>query len=110
MFFIDIVAFYVMSNHYHLVAHVDRARAKNADPKEVVLRWHKLFKPKEVTRKYLDGDPLEPNERYQIDTLVGTWCARLHYLSWFMKARGAVLTCSQSILASKYTVDKPPSS
>jgi hypothetical protein len=110
MFFIDIVAFSVMSNHYHLVAHVDKGRAKNAESKDVVRRWHQLFNSKDVTRKYLDGDPLDPHERYQIDILVDTWRARLHDLSWFMKARGAVLTCSQSILASKYTVDKPPSS
>jgi hypothetical protein len=38
-----------------------------------------------VTQKYLDGQPLEPYERNQIDTLVDTWQARLHDLSWFMK-------------------------
>jgi len=85
IFFIDVVAFSVMSNHYHLVAHVDKGRAKNAESKDVVRRWHQLFNSKDVTRKYLDGDPLDPHERYQIDILVDTWRARLHDLSWFMK-------------------------
>jgi len=85
VFFIDVVAFSVMSNHYHLVAHVDRQRCIVADAKDIVIRWHQLFKPKNVTLKFLDGLPLEQHERNQVDTLVDTWRARLYDLSWFMK-------------------------
>jgi hypothetical protein len=70
IFFIDVAAFCVLSNHYHLVVHIDRDRCNEASAKDIVIRWHQLFKPKEVTQKYLDGQPLEPHERYQIDTLV----------------------------------------
>ena len=85
IFYIDVAAFAVLSNHYHVVFHVDRERCKKADPKDIVIRWHQLFKPKDVTRKFIDGEPLEKHEQYQVDSFVDTWRARLHDISWFMK-------------------------
>ena len=36
---IDIAAYAVMSNHYHVVLHVDRERAQSWTHKEVMERW-----------------------------------------------------------------------
>ncbi|MFT4764860.1 MAG: hypothetical protein ACI9OH_001963 [Oleispira sp.] len=43
VFAIDIAAYAVMSNHYHVILHINTARAKNWSDYEVVERWHKLF-------------------------------------------------------------------
>ena len=40
---IDICAYAVMSNHYHVVLHVDQARAKGWTAEEVISRWTRLF-------------------------------------------------------------------
>ncbi|ATC96744.1 hypothetical protein PTUN_b0339 [Pseudoalteromonas tunicata] len=40
MFAIDIAAYAVMSNHYHLVLRVDRSRALNWSKDEVIERWY----------------------------------------------------------------------
>ena len=85
VFYIDIAAFAVMSNHYHLVLHVDSEQAKNAEPKEIVRRWHQLYKPKEASQKFINGEHLEPHELNQIDTFIETWRSRLYDISWFMK-------------------------
>ena len=85
IFCIDIAAFAVLSNHYHVVLHVDRDRARNADAKDIVRRWHQLYKPKEVSQKYISGEPLEPHEHKQLDARIDTWRKRLHDISWFMK-------------------------
>ena len=85
IFCIDIAAFAVLSNHYHLVLHVNRDRARNADAKDIVRRWHQLYKPKEVSQKFINGEPLEPHEHKQLDALIDTWRKRLHDISWFMK-------------------------
>ena len=85
IFFIDVAAFAVMSNHYHVVLHVDSAEAKAADAKDVVRRWHQLYKGKDVSRRYLNGETLEPHELNQIDVLIDTWRSRLYNISWFMK-------------------------
>ncbi len=85
IFYIDIAAFSVLSNHYHVVLHVDRDRARNADAKDIVRRWHQLYKPKEVSQKFINGEHLEPHEHKQLDALIDTWRKRLHDISWFMK-------------------------
>jgi hypothetical protein len=41
---IDICAYAVMSNHYHVVLHVDKSRAENWTLDEVVERWLQLYK------------------------------------------------------------------
>lgn len=40
---IDICAYAVMSNHYHVVLHVDKARADAWTDQEVVERWLQLY-------------------------------------------------------------------
>ena len=85
IFFIDVAAFAVLSNHYHLALHVDVQPAKQADPKEIVRRWHQICKPKEISQKFIDGDSLEPHEIKQLDILIDTWRSRLFDISWFMK-------------------------
>ncbi len=85
IFYIDVAAFAVMSNHYHVVLHVDSAEAHNADAKEIVRRWHQLFKGKDVSHRFLNDESLEPHELNQIDVLIDTWRSRLFDISWFMK-------------------------
>src|SRR5687768_16661109 len=43
IFAIDLCAYAIMSNHYHLVLHVDRKRSMQWSKKEVVERWLILF-------------------------------------------------------------------
>jgi len=85
VFFIDIAAFAVLSNHYHLVLHVDRDACLKATPKSIARRWHQVFSETEVTRKFVEGEQIEPHERNQLDSLIDKWRPRLHDISWFMK-------------------------
>ena len=85
IFFIDVAAFAVLSNHYHLVLHVDVEAAKEAKPKDIVRRWHQLFKPKEVSQKFIDGEHLDSHEINQLNIWIDTWRSRLFDISWFMK-------------------------
>ena len=59
--------------------------AKQADPNDIVRRWHQLCKPKEVSRKFIDGESLESHEIYQLNTFIDSWRARLFDISWLMK-------------------------
>ena len=44
IFTIEICAYAVMSNHYHLVVYVDQARSRELSREQVVERWTKLFR------------------------------------------------------------------
>ena len=85
VFFIDIAAFSVMENHYHLVLHVGRDACMKATPISIAQRWHQIFSGKEVSKKFIDGDYIEPYEKEQLDSLIDLWRLRLHDISWFMK-------------------------
>ena len=85
IFFIDVAAFAVMSNHYHLVLHVDREACLKATPKSIAIRWHQLFAGKEVSKKFIDGEFIESHEHEQLNTWLDQWRGRLHNISWFMK-------------------------
>ncbi|MGH3630586.1 MAG: hypothetical protein ACRDRL_24485 [Sciscionella sp.] len=43
VFAIDVCAYAVMSNHYHLVLHVDLEKANRWSEKDVITRWGQLF-------------------------------------------------------------------
>jgi len=45
VFSLDIAAYAVMSNHYHIVLRVDVERAKSGSVVEVLQRWTQLFIP-----------------------------------------------------------------
>jgi len=42
-FAINIAAYAIMSNHYHVVLHIDKKQADQWSDLEVVERWHSLF-------------------------------------------------------------------
>ena len=48
-----------MSNHYHVVLHIDKKQADEWTDIEVVERWHSLFKGNLFSQKFLRGDTLE---------------------------------------------------
>src|SRR5690554_6709978 len=58
VFAIDVAAYAVMSNHYHVVLHVDAARAASWSRDEVILRWTQLYRGSPIARRHLEGKAL----------------------------------------------------
>jgi len=85
VFHIDIAAFAVLSNHYHIVVHVRRDDALKDSPESVVQRAHQLIAGNDITQRYLKNEPLESWEREQLDLFVDKWRQRLFSISSFMK-------------------------
>ena len=85
-FAVDMCAYAVMSNHCHIVLHVDYTRSLSWSAEEVVLRWWQIFTP-----KWLKDDPEAENKDFHLKRLaddeeqVAIWRERLADLSWFMR-------------------------
>ncbi|MEX0963134.1 MAG: transposase [Pseudohongiellaceae bacterium] len=84
VFAIDIAAYAVMSNHYHLVLHVDQHRSQQWSDDEVIDRWLMLYKGPVLVQRFKKGEPLLPAEMSKMLEIVHTWRDRLSSISWFM--------------------------
>lgn len=71
VFAIDVAAFAVMSNHFHIVLRVDQERVLGWDETEVLRRWTQIFSGPEVVQRYLSerGDYLSQADLAK----VGEW-------------------------------------
>ena len=84
-FAIDLCAYALMSNHYHLVVRIDSARAETWSSREVVERWVRIFRGPKWARRYLEDKPLSETEQGLLNHQLPIWRARLSDLSWFMR-------------------------
>ncbi len=85
VFALDICAYAVMSNHYHVVLYVDREQADGWTDVEVIERWHQLFAGHPLTHQLMAGKPLLKVEQILVAELVALWRSRLMDISWFMR-------------------------
>ena len=85
IFAIEVCAYAIMSNHFHLVLHVDTVGAKQWSSDEVIDRWLQLYSGPAVAQKYKAGATLATSEEKTLAGCVETWQARLSDLSWYMR-------------------------
>jgi len=85
IFAIDICAYAVMSNHTHLVLHVNQDEANNWSIKQVLERWHRLHNGTQFTEKYLKNKMLEEYELALVYESCEKYRERLTDISWFMR-------------------------
>ncbi|WP_289096769.1 transposase [uncultured Pseudoalteromonas sp.] len=85
IFCIDICAYAVMSNHTHLVLHIDIAKAKRLNNKAILIRWHKLFKSTFLCQRFLNDELLTQTELAAVNARVNLYRERLSSISWFMR-------------------------
>ena len=85
IFAIDIAAYAIMSNHYHVILHINREQAAIWSEPEVITQWHKLFNGSVLSQRYTQGEDLDKAERYALSEQVCEWRKRLMSISWFMR-------------------------
>lgn len=85
IFSVDICAYAIMSNHYHVVLYVDLEQARSWDDTEVAIRWRRLFSGHSLVAQFLDGVELSQVEQKLVVDLIDIWRERLLDISWFMR-------------------------
>jgi putative transposase len=83
IFTIEVCAYAVMSNHYHLVLFVDQLRAQQLTQREVVERWTQVFGTPLMISRFMSGEA-EEGEREVAERTIEEWRRRLCDISWFM--------------------------
>ncbi|GGY81498.1 transposase [Marinobacter zhanjiangensis] len=85
IFTIDLCAYAVMSNHYHLVVKLCPEQADDWNDDQVLERWASLFKGPPLVQRYQAGEDLHEAERRSVKQIIDVYRQRLTDLSWFMK-------------------------
>lgn len=91
VFSIDVCAYAVMSNHYHVVLQVDEARAQGWSEDTVIARWSTLFQRPDLIQRYQDGLCLSVAEHAAAKQCIATWRQRLYDISWYMRCLNEAL-------------------
>ncbi|MDO6555355.1 transposase [Colwellia sp. 4_MG-2023] len=85
IFAIDVAAYAVMSNHYHLVVYVDEEAALGWSNKDVCQRWLALYNNHPLVERWQQGTNSGEAETEAALAIIAKWRQRLSDLSWLMR-------------------------
>ncbi|GAD79805.1 transposase [Vibrio ezurae] len=90
---IDICAYAIMSNHYHLVLYINKNKALALSQNEVVERWALEHKLPLLIKRWLKKELTHKSEEIKCHKIIEIWRSRLWDLSWFMKELNFEISC-----------------
>ncbi|WP_252180394.1 transposase [Endozoicomonas sp. 4G] len=85
IFSIEVCAYAVMSNHYHVVLRINQTPAREWSRDEILSRWTRLFTGPLLVQRYLAAEQLSHSELARVDEFVEEYRNRLTNISWFMR-------------------------
>ena len=85
VFCIDICAYAIMNNHYHLVLSIDCDGVKKLTNIEVAERWCSLHEMPVLIHRYLTQQDTQSTTKAVCQHIISEWRERLSSISWFMK-------------------------
>ncbi len=85
LFNIDICSYAVLSNHYHLVLHVNVDENKNISNEEVCQRWSQLYSVPLLVGRWMKQEVTSQAEQDIALKIISNWRNRLIDISWFMR-------------------------
>ena len=85
VFAVDLCAYAIMSNHYHIVVRINSTCVDEWTDEEVAHRWMQIFSGPLLMHQYLANADLTRAELKCVADLFATWRERLANLSWFMR-------------------------
>ena len=85
LFNIDICGYAIMSNHYHLVLHVNVNESQDMSHEEVCQRWSQLYSVPVLVERWQQGQLTSEAEQEAALAIIDKWRKRLLDISWFMR-------------------------
>jgi REP element-mobilizing transposase RayT len=85
VFAVDLCAYAIMSNHYHIVVRINADEVDQWTDEEVAQRWMQIFSGPLLMHQYLTNANLTESELTRVADLFASWRERLADLSWFMR-------------------------
>ena len=86
IFAINVCAYAIMSNHYHLVLHADEAEIAACSDEDICERWYQLYSGSPIVSRWLKGELTSEAEVDAALEVIAKWRHRLVDISWFMRS------------------------
>ena len=77
VFAIDVAAFAVMSNHLHVVLRIDINTVNAWSDREVLEKWHQLFKGNHLTQQFVKGELIQDHHVTRLKHFIDLYRSRL---------------------------------
>ena len=85
VFAVDLCAYAIMNNHYHIVVKINPAQVADWTDEEVAHRWMQIFSGPPLMQQFLAGNHLTEFQLRSVADLFAIWRERLADLSWLMR-------------------------
>ena len=85
IFAIEVCAYAVMSNHHHVVLHINREQGQSWDIRQVLQHWKSLFSGHLLVQRFLEKDSMSKAEVQKVKELAEEYRSRLLGISWLMR-------------------------
>ena len=85
VFSLQLAAYSIMENHFHVIVRLDPDGAATMSDQEVVRRWHQLFKGNSISQRFASGEILSDQELPTLRRFITLWRNQLNDLGWFMR-------------------------
>ncbi len=85
LFAIDVCAYAVLGNHYHILLRVDQKRSLEWDDEKVAEHWKRLFRGGLLVDRCMAGQCGTAAEEDKAREVIGRWRERLSDISWYMR-------------------------
>ena len=86
VFCIDVCAYAIMSNHYHIILYINKSQVDSLTDLEVIERWRTIYVGPDIIQRFVNGEKMSSAQYVLIAEIVAIWRQRLEDISWFMKS------------------------
>jgi len=85
VFSIEVCAYSIMSNHYHLVLYVNEVEINRCSNHQICERWGKIYSLPVIVQRWQKGELNSDSQKEVALSVIAEWRKRLSNISWFMR-------------------------
>jgi len=85
VFCIEVCAYSIMSNHYHIILYVNEEELANCSNQQVCERWSKIYSLSPIVVRWQKGELNSDIQKNAALAVIAEWRKRLSSISWFMR-------------------------
>jgi len=85
VFPIEICAYSIMSNHYHLVLYVNQDELESCSNLQICERWSKIYSLPAIVDRWQKEELSSDTQKAAALSIIDEWRSRLLSISWFMR-------------------------